>query len=154
VNDLANRLRTQDSVLSTAARAQLNQDLEAAQLAAQSMQEEAQSTVTQMQQDLLGPVEQRTVAAVNTYANERGLKIVLDSSVLRTGLVFVADTSDITTEIIRRIAANAQESGQQNAFAAPQDENPSNRFQQRIRTRQLFDMGPFNARSEARQTEE
>ena len=118
------------------------------------MQEEAQSTAEQMQQDLLGPVEQRTVAAVNTYANERGLKIVLDSSVLRTGLVFVHDTSDITTEIIRRIAANAQESGQKNAFAAPQDESRSNRFQQRIRTRQWFDVDLFTARAEARQTEE
>jgi hypothetical protein len=46
--------------------------------------------------------------AVRAYANEHSLKIVLDASALQNGLVYVHDTADITTEIIRRIASNLE----------------------------------------------
>ena len=42
--------------------------------------------------------------AVTAYAAEHSLKIVLDASVLQSGIVYFHDTADITTEIIRRIA--------------------------------------------------
>jgi hypothetical protein len=59
-----------------------------------------------LEQELLGPVQQKTANAVRTYAAEHSLKIVLDASALQGGLVYVHDTADITTEIIRRIALN------------------------------------------------
>ena len=46
--------------------------------------------------------------AVSAYANEHSVKIVLDSSSLQNGLVYVHDTADITTEIIRRIASDLE----------------------------------------------
>ena len=107
-DDLANRLRTQDRALSEAARTQLTKDLQAAQTSAQTMADDAQKKLAQMQQELLAPVTQKTAMAVSAYANEHSIKIVLDASALQNGLVYVHDTADITTEIIRRIASDLE----------------------------------------------
>jgi len=105
---LADRLRTQDRLLSEATRTQLNKDLQAAETSAQTTADEAQKKLTQMRQELLVPIEQKTTMAVSAYAAEHGVKIVLDSSALQNGLVYVHDTADITTEIMRRIASDLE----------------------------------------------
>jgi Skp family chaperone for outer membrane proteins len=107
-DDLANRLRTQDRALNAEARTQLTKDLQTAQTSLQAMADDAQKKLGQMQQELLVPISQKTAMAVSTYANEHSLKIVLDASALQNGLVYVHDTADITTEIIRRIASDLQ----------------------------------------------
>jgi Skp family chaperone for outer membrane proteins len=82
------------------------------------MQEDAQRKIAQMRQELLVPVEQKTAMAVSAYAAEHGVKIVLDASALQGGLVYVHDTADITSEIIRRIASDLQ-APKQHAAAQP-----------------------------------
>jgi Skp family chaperone for outer membrane proteins len=119
--ELANRIRVQSSVVSDNARTQMTRDLQAAQTEIETMQEEAQNKLNQMRQDLLNPVEAKTVRAVAAYANERGLKIVLDASALRNELVYVHDTADITSEIIRRLVADAGKSGPSNVLLAPRE---------------------------------
>lgn len=104
--DLQDRLRTQARNLTDNARSQLERDLQAAQVEIETMETDARTRLTKMEEELLGPVEAKLIRAVNGYATERGVKIVLNSSVLRPGLVYVHDTADITTEIIRRIAVN------------------------------------------------
>jgi outer membrane protein len=105
---LENRLRNQDRALNDVTRTQLTKDLQTAQASIQTMGDEAEKKLSQMRQELLAPVEQKTAMAVSAYANEHSLKIVLDASVLQNGLVYVHDTADITTEIIRRIASNIE----------------------------------------------
>ncbi|HLH31702.1 MAG TPA: OmpH family outer membrane protein, partial [Terriglobia bacterium] len=107
-DDLANRLRTQDRALSEAARNQLNKDLQTAETSMQTMADDAQKKLAQMRVELLAPIEQKTAMAVSSYANEHSVKIVLDASALQSGLVYVHDTADITTEIIRRIATDLE----------------------------------------------
>jgi len=107
-DDLANRLRTQDRALSPTARTQLTKDLETAQTSVQTMADDAQKKLGQMQQELLAPISQKTAMTVSAYANEHSVKIVLDASALQNGLVYVHDTADITTEIIRRIASDLE----------------------------------------------
>jgi Skp family chaperone for outer membrane proteins len=113
--DIANRLRTQGATLSEPARAQLTKDLQTAEVTLQTMADEAQKKLAQMRQQLLAPIEQKTTMTVASYANERSVKIVFDASVLQNGVVYVHDTADITTEIIRRIAANLQNDRNMNA---------------------------------------
>ena len=137
-NDLANQLRSQGRVITDSARGQLTQQLDAAQTEIETMQEDAQNKLDKMRQDLLAPVERKTAAAVNAYATERGLKIVLDASTLRDGLVYVHDTADITSEIIRRIAANWPDSGAKDALTAP-SQNEGERFQRQILRGKRFD---------------
>jgi Skp family chaperone for outer membrane proteins len=107
-DDLANKIRTQDRALSEAARAQLNKDLQTAEASVQTMADSAQTKLAQMRTELLAPIEQKTAMAVSAYATEHSLKIVLDASTLQNGLVYVHDTADITTEIIRRIASDLE----------------------------------------------
>jgi Skp family chaperone for outer membrane proteins len=133
--ELQNRLRLQTSVLNDETRAQISSDLQSAETSIQTMQQNAQTRLAQMQQELLGPVEQKTIALVNTYAEERGMKLVFDSSALRNSLVYVHDTADITTEIMRRIASNVEKAGHANALLAPH-EDLSTRLQKRLMGRE------------------
>jgi Skp family chaperone for outer membrane proteins len=113
--DLENRLRLQDRALDESARTQLTRNLESARSSIQTIGDEAEKTLAAMQQQLIAPIEQKTAMAVSAYAAEHGVKIVLDASTLRSGLVYVHDTADITTEIIRRIAADLQNPNRQAA---------------------------------------
>jgi len=113
--DLESRLRVQGGTLNEAARTKLTQNLETTRTTIQSMGEEAQKKLAELEQQLIAPIEQKTATAVRAYAAEHGVKIVLDASTLQSGLVYVHDTADITTEIIRRIASDLQNPDQQNA---------------------------------------
>ena len=107
-DDIANKLRTQDRGLSETARTQLNKDLQTAEASLQTMADSAQTKLAQMRTELLSPIEQKTAMAVSAYASEHSVKIVLDASTLQNGLVYVHDTADITSEIIRRIASDLE----------------------------------------------
>jgi Skp family chaperone for outer membrane proteins len=113
--DLETRLRVQDRVLTAETRTQLTRNLETTRTSIQAMGEEAQKKLGEMRQQLIVPIEQKTAMAVSAYALEHGVKIVLDASALQSGLVYVHDTADITTEIIRRIASDLQNPNQRNA---------------------------------------
>jgi Skp family chaperone for outer membrane proteins len=117
---IENRLRVQAPVLTEATRTQLTRDLETARTAIQTMGQDAQQKLAQMEQELLRPVEQKTTMAVTAYAAEHSLKIVLDASVLQGGIVYAHDTADITSEIIRRIAGDLQTPSQLNASSESQ----------------------------------
>ena len=114
-DELENRLRVQDRALTPDARTQLTRNLETTRNSIQSIGEDAQRKIAEMQQQLIAPIEQKTAMAVSAYASEHGVKIVLDASSLQSSLVFVHDTADITTEIIRRIASDLQRPAQQDA---------------------------------------
>lgn len=106
--DLENRLRTQSRALSQQALTELTRNLETTRTTIQTMGEQAEKRIAEMQQQLINPIEQKTAMAVRAYAAEHNIKIVLDAATLQSGLVYVHDTADITTEIIRRIASDLQ----------------------------------------------
>jgi Skp family chaperone for outer membrane proteins len=119
-DELEAQILAQNAVRSEAARTQMTRDLNAARASIQTMGESAQNKLDEMDQQLLRPVQLRTVTAVRGYAAEHGLKIVLDASVLQDGLFYVHDTADITSEIIRRIASDLNKSEEQHAsFETP-----------------------------------
>jgi Skp family chaperone for outer membrane proteins len=113
--DLENRLRVQGNTLSEAARTQLTRTLETTRDAIQTLGEESEKQIADMRTKLIAPIEQKTAIAVTAYAQEHNVKIVLDAATLQNGLLYVHDTADITTEIIRRIAADLQNPTQQDA---------------------------------------
>jgi hypothetical protein len=96
------------------------------------MQQDAQQKFSQMQQELLGPVEKKAVTAVSAYATERGVRMVFDSARLGDALLYVHDTADITTELIRRIAANEQNPGR--------NLDASERFEQQLLHRKFMEL--------------
>jgi len=135
--EMESRMRSQERVLSESARTELTHNLDAARTAIDTMQQEAQRKFSQMQQELLGPVEKKAATAVSAYASERGVKIVFDAARLSDALVYVHDTADITTEMIRRIAANEQNPGR--------ILDASERLQQQLLHRTFIDIEFLNA---------
>jgi len=115
VDEIETRLRVQARTLTDDTRTQLTRNLETTRSTIQTMGEEAQKKIGEMQDQLITPIEQKTAMAVNAYANERGVKIVLDAAALQNGLVYVHPTADITTEIVRRIASDLRNPTQQDA---------------------------------------
>jgi Skp family chaperone for outer membrane proteins len=115
VDEIETRLRVQARTLTDDTRTQLTRNLETTRTTIQTMGEEAQKKIGEMQDQLITPIEQKTAMAVNAYANERGVKIVLDAAALQNGLVYVHPTADITTEIVRRIASDLRNPTQQDA---------------------------------------
>ena len=113
--DLENRLRVQGGTLSETARTQLTRNLETTRNELQTLGEQSEKQIAEMRQKLIAPIEQKTAMAVSAYAQEHAVKIVLDASTLQGDLVYVHDTADITTEIIRRIASDLQKPIQQDA---------------------------------------
>jgi hypothetical protein len=65
--DLENRPRVQSRDLTEAARTQLTRNLETARTNIQTMGDEAQKKITEMQQQLIAPIEQKTAMAVRAY---------------------------------------------------------------------------------------
>ena len=118
--EIETRLRVQARTLTEETRTQLTRNLETTRTTIQTMGEEAQKKITELQDQLIAPIEQKTAMAVNVYANERGVKIVLDAASLQGGLLYVHPTVDITTEIVRRIASDLQKPMQQDASLRPQ----------------------------------
>jgi Skp family chaperone for outer membrane proteins len=141
---IENRLRTEGRILSEDVRTQLSQDLAAAQTDIETMQQEAQGQFSKMQAELLGPVEAKMRKAVATYASERGVRVIFDASVLQDGLLYVHDTADITSEIIRRVAANPKTSPGSLALFAPSPD-PALRFPLRLRDGKWFDVKSIGA---------
>ncbi|PYS38330.1 MAG: hypothetical protein DMG14_18090, partial [Acidobacteria bacterium] len=82
-DEIENRLRVQDRALTPDARTQLSRNLDTTRTSIQSMGEDAQRKIAEMQQQLIAPIEQKTAMAVTAYAAEHGVKIVLDASSLQ-----------------------------------------------------------------------
>ena len=55
------------------------------------------------------PVVELAGIALDAYAREQGYDLILDASNPQTGILFVEEIVDITTEIIRRLDAEVVE---------------------------------------------
>lgn len=112
-DDLENKIRTQGRALSEAARARLSRDLDTARTAVTRTTEDAERQLDDLQRQVIGPVEDRTIKVVRDYAAERAISIVFDLSnpQIASGIIYFHDTADITTEIIRRLANSAPKPG-------------------------------------------
>jgi outer membrane protein len=107
LDEAQTKLRTQDKALSDAAKAELTKQIDQLTTEMNRMNEDAQKDLGTMQQDLLRPIADRTQRVLNAYAQESGLSVVFDVSNQASPIVYVSDLTDITSEIIRRVDAEA-----------------------------------------------
>ncbi len=75
--------------------------------------EDAQAEFDQEQQRLLNDIGQKLLAVLNKYSRDNGYALVLDVSSPQTGVMFAAESNDITQEIVVLYDKNAP------AVAAP-----------------------------------
>jgi hypothetical protein len=94
-------------VLSEAARVDLTRKIEAANTRLTRDTEDAERAAAEKQNVLFGPIAQLAKTVLDKYALESGYAVVFDSSSQATNIIFVNELADITTEIIRRVDAEA-----------------------------------------------
>src|SRR5687767_14779359 len=101
--DIQTKLAQSGSVLSDAARAQNEKELQKLQRELQNMQEDAQAERQEMTEKLQAAFQEKLNPIIEAVATEKGLHVVLDAR--NSGLVWANAGIDITAEVIKRFDA-------------------------------------------------
>jgi len=110
------------TVLSPAAAAQLQRDIERQQIDIQRFSEDAQQEVTALQTQLQEEFQLRLSPVIQEVATERELELLF--SVTDSGLVWADESLDVTTEVIQRFDALGAATAAPAPAAAPAQTNP------------------------------
>jgi outer membrane protein len=112
------KLESGSSVLSDAARGQLEKDIDRQQTDIQRFTDDAQKEVQDLQNELQAEFQQKLGPVIQQVAQEKKLDILF--SALDAGIVWADAGLDLTTEVIRRFdAANPAPAGAAPTAAAP-----------------------------------
>jgi outer membrane protein len=103
--DLQQKLQTQERALSETALAELTRDIERKTTDLTRDQEDAEVELQAKQDELFRPVFSRTGEVLQDYAAAEGYAVILDTSNPQSGIIFVEEVIDITTEIIEILDA-------------------------------------------------
>ena len=104
--DLQAKLQQGGTVLSDAARAQTEKELQKLQRELQAMQEDAQQERDDMTQKLQIDFQNKLNPIIDQVANEKNLHIVFDAA--NSGMVWANTGLDITAEVMKRFDASAK----------------------------------------------
>jgi outer membrane protein len=117
------KLDSGGSVLSDAARAQLEKDIDRQQTEIQRFTDDAQKEVQELQNELQAEFQQKLGPVIQQVAQEKKLEILF--SALDAGIVWADAGLDLTTEVIRRFdAANPAAAAPTAAAPAPRPAAP------------------------------
>jgi outer membrane protein len=95
------KLQSQSSVMSDAARGQLERDIDRQQKEVQRTQQDAQEEIGNLQKDLQDSFQQKLLPVIQQLVQERGIQVLFSEA--DAGVVLLADRSlDITPEVIKR----------------------------------------------------
>jgi outer membrane protein len=94
------KLTQQSSVMSDAARAQLEREIDRQQKEIQRFTQDAQEEVQQLQQDLQNAFQQRLLPVIQQIVSERNLEILFSQN--DSGIVWADPALDITADVIKR----------------------------------------------------
>ena len=84
---------------------QLSREVERLTTDLNRLNEDIDLELNALRQELLIPITAKVDQAIATYAEENGFTLIIDSSNPQSGLIYIQDVADITTEIIRRVDA-------------------------------------------------
>jgi Skp family chaperone for outer membrane proteins len=116
------KLQQGASVLSDAARAQLERDIEKQQKEVQRFTQDAQEEVQNLQQDLQNAFQAKLLPVIQKVVAERGLQILFSQN--DAGIVWAEAGLDITADVIKRFDA-ANPVSAPPATAAPAGASPA-----------------------------
>ena len=110
LTDTQTKLTTQDKVLSVEVKAEMAKTIDKLNTELQRMNDDAQKDLGDLQQQLFRPIADRTQKVLEAYSTENGFAVVFDRSSQASSIVYAQPVADITTEIIRRVDADAAKS--------------------------------------------
>jgi outer membrane protein len=103
LEEMQNRLATQERVLSPAALAGLNRDIQNTQTRLTRASEDAQLEMQAKNDELLLPIFEKAQIVFQEYADEQQFTLIFNVAAEGAGLIYAAPSIDITNEIIRRM---------------------------------------------------
>src|SRR5688572_14405050 len=116
IEDKETRARTQERLLSAAAKAALASDIQNDKTRFERKAQDYEKEMNEMQGVLLDPVAQRVRGEIAAYVNEKGFMLLVDLSAENPNVVWANPANDITKEVLARVNENFKKSG---GVAAP-----------------------------------
>ena len=101
LEDIQTRLRTGQTTLSDDEKARLVREGDQLQRSYQRKSQEAQDDFTEAQREVVDRIGRKMVDVLGKYARENGYTVILDRSGQNSPVIFAANTSDVTQDIIR-----------------------------------------------------
>jgi len=119
------KLQQGGSLLNDAARAQLERDIEKAQVDAQRFQQDAEAEITELQTELQGEFQRKLFPILNEMVKEKGLHVLFSAQ--DAGVISGDPGIDLTQEAIKRFdgAASAKPAPAAAPAAAPATKPPA-----------------------------
>ena len=103
------KLQTTGSVMSEAARAQLEKDVERETVEGQRFQQDAQAEVQELQNELEADFIKRVTPVLAQVAADKGLQILFNAQ--QAGFAWVDPGLDLTTDVIKKLDAASKPAG-------------------------------------------
>lgn len=97
------KLETGGSLLSEAARAQLQKDIDRQTLESQRFEQDAQAELQDLQQDLQKDFQDHLMPILEAISKEKGLQVLFSSS--DSGVIWAEPGIDLTLEAVKRLDA-------------------------------------------------
>jgi len=97
------KLQTSGSVMSDAARAQLEKEIERQQVEAQRFEQDAQSELTDLQQQLQQEFQKKLLPVLEELRKDRGLQAIFSAG--DSGVIVADQGLDLTLEAVKRLDA-------------------------------------------------
>jgi outer membrane protein len=101
LEDIQTRLRTGQTTLSDDEKARLGREGEQLQRSYQRRSQDAQDDFNEAQREVVDRIGRRMVDVLNKYSRDNGYSIILDRSGQSSPVIFAANSTDVTQEIIR-----------------------------------------------------
>ena len=105
LEELQQQLATQERVLAPTALAQLNRNIQNAQTALARATEDAEMQMQGKQDELFLPIFEAAQLIFQEYAQTQDYQLIFNTAAPQSGLIYAANTIDITAEITRRLDA-------------------------------------------------
>ncbi|OFW29922.1 MAG: hypothetical protein A3H97_03810 [Acidobacteria bacterium RIFCSPLOWO2_02_FULL_65_29] len=97
------KLQTGGGVMSDAARAQLERDIERQQRDLERLQQDAQADINELTQEVQAEFNKRLFPILEQMANEKGLHLLFSAT--DAGLIWAADGLDLTLDAVKKLDA-------------------------------------------------
>jgi Skp family chaperone for outer membrane proteins len=103
--DAQAKLQSSGAILSDAARAQLEKDIERMNVEGQRFQQDAQAEINELSQQLQGEFQQKLFPVLEAVSKEKGIQVLLSAA--DAGVVWAEAGLDLTLDTVRKLDAMA-----------------------------------------------
>jgi Skp family chaperone for outer membrane proteins len=115
--DAQAKLQSSGAILSDAARAQLEKDIERMNVEGQRFQQDAQAEINELSQQLQGEFQQKLFPVLEAVSKEKGVQVLLSAA--DAGVVWAEAGLDLTMDTVKKLDAMAQAAKTAAPAAAP-----------------------------------